>query len=132
MSIVQALTSVFSGLDFQAAVALIALDFVLGVIAAWRLGTFRLSYVADFLRNDVAFKLLPWASLAIAAQFAGSQQIVIPGLDLAMIAGAVYVAIVAAWVASILGSLKGAGLPIPDIPGQNSVIADENAAPPKD
>lgn len=132
MTIVQALTAVFSGLDFQAAIALIVLDLVLGTLAAWKMGTFRLSYFADFLRNDVAFKLLPWLAIAIAAKFAGDQQIVIPGLDLSAIAVAFYVAVVAAWVASLLGSMKQLGLPIPDVPGKNSVLAPENAAPPKD
>lgn len=48
---------------------LIPLDLALGVLAAFKLGTFRLSYVADFLRNDVLGKAIPyfalWAALHV-------------------------------------------------------------------
>lgn len=132
MSLVEALTAVFTGIDFQAAITLICLDGVLGTAAAWKMGTFRLSYFADFLRNDVAFKLMPWVAISIAAEFAGSQQIVFPGLDLDAIAYAFYAAVVVAWIASLLGSMKQLGVPIPDIPGKNSITAAENAASPKD
>jgi hypothetical protein len=131
MTLVDALTSVFSGLDFQTAIAVILLDVALGTIAALKKGKFRLSYFADFARNDVAFKLLPWVGIAFAAQLAGEQQIVIPGIDLGVIAGAFYVGIMAAWTGSLLSSMKDLGMPIPDIPGKNSVVLSENEAPPK-
>jgi hypothetical protein len=49
---------------------LVVLDIALGVLAAFKLGTFNLSYVSDFFRNDVLYKLLPyyvlWAALHIS------------------------------------------------------------------
>jgi hypothetical protein len=122
--------------DDKLTIALIALvlDFLLGVIAAFRLGTFRLSYVYDFARNDVLFKLIPWFIFYVLALVAGGVDIVIPGLDLGLVAGAMYALMLAAWVGSILNSLTELGIKVP--PAQRSVRAmltgSENAAPPKD
>jgi phage-related holin len=97
----------------HAALFLIIIDFVLGVIAAVRAGTFRMSYIADFARNDVLYKLLPYFALYAAALVAGSVDIVIPGLDFGVFAGAFYALIMTAWVGSILNSLTTLGLKIP-------------------
>lgn len=91
-------------------VILIALDFLLGVVAAVRQHAFRLAYVADFLRKDVVFKIGGYLVLYAAAYFAGQADIVIDGLDMGVIAGAAYAVIVAAMVGSILNSLKEIGL----------------------
>jgi Bacteriophage holin family len=95
------------------ALLLVVIDFILGVAAAVKAGTFRMSYVADFARNDILFKLLPYFALYAAAIVAGHEDIVIPGLDFGVFAGAFYALIVAAWVGSILSSLTGFGLKIP-------------------
>lgn len=113
------------------ALLLVALDFILGVIAAFKLGTFRLSYVADFARNDIAFKLFPYFTLYAGAVVAGQQHFLIEGLDIGLAAGAFYATIVAAWIGSITGSL----LTIRNEPARSLSIdvflGAENAAPPK-
>jgi hypothetical protein len=50
----------FSDDKVRLALVFVVLDVCLGILAAWKLGTVRLSYIADFLRNDVAFKLGPY------------------------------------------------------------------------
>lgn len=97
----------------EALVILIVLDFLLGVIAALKLGTFRLSYIADFLRKDVVFKMGGYLILYAGALFAGEADIIIDGLDLGVIAGAGYIVIVGAMVGSILNSIRDLGF----IPG---------------
>jgi len=91
-------------------VILIFVDFVLGVLAALKSRTFRLSYVADFLRKDVVFKIGGYLVLYAASYFAGQADIVIDGLDMGVVAGAAFVVIVAAMVGSILNSLAELGL----------------------
>ncbi len=110
-------------------VILIFVDFVLGVIAALKSRTFRLSYVADFLRKDVVFKIGGYLVLYAASYFAGQADIVIDGLDMGVVAGAAYVVIVAAMVGSILNSLAELGLkpgdqppPQPTAPKQETVV----------
>lgn len=113
MNITTALHALFADLKLQAALAVIFVDFVLGVICAVKLNTFRLSYIADFAKNDVLEKLVPWGVLYVASKFAGHQQIVIPGIDLGTAAMAIYVVIIGAWTGSIASSLAQLGLPSP-------------------
>lgn len=95
----------------EALLILIALDFVLGVIVALKARTFRLSYVADFLRKDVVFKLGGYLALYAASYFAGQNEIAgIPELDLGLAAGAAYVVVVGAMVGSIANSVMELGL----------------------
>ena len=115
-------------------VLLIVIDFVLGVLAALKLRTFRLSYVADFLRKDVIFKLGGYLALYAGAVYAGQAEVLgIPEFDPGLLAGAAYVVVVGAFVGSILNSLNDLGL----VPGSNPppaadrgvkemVVADEN------
>lgn len=98
---------------FVVAAILIALDLVLGTAASFRLGTFRVSYLADFARNDILFKLVPWFTLFAAAEVAGSRDIVIPGLDVGALATAMFALVVAAWVGSIYSSLGDLGINLP-------------------
>lgn len=107
-------------------------DFVFGVAAALKLGTFRLSYVADFLRNDILQKLVPYFALYALALVAGGTDIVIPGLDFGVVAGAAYVGFVAAMVASVLNSFMELGLPGQKLDLKTAIAGSENAAPPKD
>lgn len=115
------------------ALLLVAADFILGILAAFRAGNFRFSYVSDFLRNDILFKLLPYFGLYALALVAGHVSIVIPGLDFGFLAGTAYVALVAAISASILNSLYELKV-IPKKPQAlvTAVAGSENAAPPKD
>ena len=131
MNLTTALHSLFVDMRFQAAITVIVLDFLFGIASAVKLHKFRLSYIADFARNDVAFKLAPWAVLYVAAKFAGDQQIVIPGIDLDTIQNAFYVAIIAAWAGSLLNSLRDIGVPVASaLP--DGAAGDENAPPPPD
>lgn len=132
MTISNALHALFVDAKLQTAVFVVAVDFVLGVLASLKMGTFRLSYIGDFGRNDILQKLVPWASLYIAAKFAGSQQLVIPGLDLADAAMAAYVIVMAAWTGSILKSINDLRLGAGTIEPKTAVVGSENSAPPKD
>lgn len=112
-------------------VALI-LDLGLGILAAFKVGNFRLSYIADFLRNDVAFKVLPYFLLYAGALVAGQQEIVIPGLDLGVIAGGAYVILIASFVGSIFNSIRELQLAGAPQTLETALAGSENAAPPKD
>lgn len=112
MNLTTALHALFVDMKFQAAIVLIVLDFTFGSLAALKTHTFRFAYWADFARNDIAFKLAPWAVIYVAAKFAGGQQLVIPGVDLGVAETAFYVAIVAAWSGSLLNSWKTLGVPV--------------------
>ena len=116
--------------DDKVAIALlvVALDFLLGVIVAFKVGVFRLSYISDFLRNDVMFKLLPYFIFYAGAIVAGQAELVIPGLDMGVVAGAAYVALMAAFVGSILNSARELGF-VPSMP--DALAGGENSAPPK-
>jgi hypothetical protein len=109
-------------------IVLIAVDFLLGVIAALKSRTFRLAYIADFVRKDVVFKIGGYLVLYAASYFAGQADVVIDGLDMGVIAGAAFVVIVAAMVGSIFNSIKELGLapgdtPPPKAPKQPTVAA---------
>lgn len=133
MTLGQLLHSFFSDDKLKVALIAIFLDFVLGTLAAVKLGNFRLAYVSDFLRNDIGFKLAPWFVLYAGAKVAGQQNIVIPGIDMGVVAGAAYATVMAAWVASILGSvneLRLAGGAAQTL--RTALVAPENASPPKD
>lgn len=96
----------------QIVLLLIILDLGLGVIAAALSKTqaFRLSFVADFLRNDVLGKVLPFFLLYGGYVYASGADIVIPGLDMEVIMDGAWVVVLAALVGSLLGSLKDLGL----------------------
>lgn len=87
----------------------IAIDLALGVAAAFKLGTFRLAYLTNFMRNDVLGKVVPWAALDIGAIVAGDIHVVIPQFDLTNTAKGAGTLIVAALVGSIIGSLRDLG-----------------------
>jgi hypothetical protein len=122
----------FSDDKLKIAVAMIFVDFILGVVAAVKLGNFRLSYVSDLLRNDVLFKLVPWFVLYAGAIVAGQQSILIGGVTMGTVAGSVYALLVAAIGSSILVSLNElrlAGGTTQTL--ATALTAPENAAPPK-
>lgn len=133
MTLGSMLHAFFADDKLKIALLVIFIDFVLGVLAAIKQGNFRLAYVSDFLRNDVGFKLVPWFVLYAGALVAGSQNLLIDGLDMGVVAGAAYATIIAAWVASILGSLNElrlAGGATQTL--ATALAAPENASPPKD
>lgn len=136
MNYTEALRSFFEDDLLGVALLLIALDFLLGTIAALKARNFRLAYIADFARNDVAFKLVPWGGLYVGAKLAGDQDWLIEGLDLGLVAGTFYGGIVLAWVGSIGNSIRELQQDTPPQTRQvsplNALFADENAAPPRD
>jgi len=60
MSIQEVVREFANDKQLHAVLILIALDLILGVIAAVRLGTFAVSKVSAFLKDDVLAKVVPW------------------------------------------------------------------------
>ena len=85
---------------------LVALDLVLGVAAALKAGTFRLSFVADVLRADVLGKLVPYYAVWAAVHVSGDVMLGDFGV-IEETAGALAVAAVGG---SVLNSLRDLGL----------------------
>lgn len=89
----------------------IAVDLAVGVLAAIKAKTFKLDYIGQFLKDDVAFKVIPYFFFYFGSLIAGNQNaVVIPGLDMSIIAGGIYALVMAQMVASIIGSLKELGI----------------------
>lgn len=87
--------------------ALWVLDFLLGLFAAFKSGTFRLSYIADTFRNDVIGKILPYYTLWAALHVTGIDWS-IGGLDIVEeAAGGI---VIMALVGSVLNSLRDLGI----------------------
>lgn len=106
MNISQAVSALAHDDKLIYALILVAVDLVLGVAAALATRQFKLSYIADFARNDILNKLVPWGTLYVAAKFATGSDF------LGTAENAVYVIAIAAWVGSIIASLTALGLPI--------------------
>lgn len=86
---------------------LVALDFVLGVLAAVKAGGFRLSFFADVFRNDLLGKVLPYYALWAAVHVSGIDWS-IGGFDvIEETTGAI---VIAALAGSSLNSLRDLGL----------------------
>lgn len=117
MTISAIIHQIVSDRMFATMLAAVTIDLVLGVIAAVArptvAGPFRLSYLTNFMRNDVLGKVVPWALLEAGAIVAGDFSIVIPGLDMSAIATTAGAGIVAAMVGSIIASLADLGFPAP-------------------
>lgn len=117
----------------RAALLVVVIDFVFGVIAAVKVGNFRFSYVADFLRNDILFKLVPYFAIYVGAMVAGNVNIIIPGFDMGIVAGSMYALVMAAWVASIVSSLATLGIKAAGVQTlATALTGKENSAPPRD
>lgn|SRR5574337_106837 len=108
--------SFFHDTRVQILFLLVALDIVLGVIAAifakGKAGQFGLSFLADFGRNDLLGKLLPFAVVYAGYKYASGANIVIPGFDMQVAMDAMFALVLAALVGSLLGSLKQLNIPI--------------------
>jgi membrane protein YqaA with SNARE-associated domain len=94
----------------QILLLLVTLDLALGVIASIAGGSFRLSFVADFARNDLLGKALPFLVIYGGYKYAANADLVIPGLDMEVVMDGVWVVVLAALVGSLFGSLKDLGL----------------------
>jgi hypothetical protein len=89
----------------QLVAALIALDFVMGVSAGVKAKTFRLGWLADFLRNDVLGKVVPYFAVWGAVRIGGDFELA----GFGMIEETVGAAVVLALGASVLNSLRDLG-----------------------
>lgn len=132
MTFGQLVHEVFADKQLAALALLVVADLILGILAAFKLGTFRLSYVSDFLRNDVLFKVVPYFFLKVAATVAGAYDIVVDNFDWGLIAGGAYIIIVLALVGSLLKSVADLGLMKTLAAKAPQLFGAENAAPPKD
>jgi hypothetical protein len=94
--------------QLHAVIVLIALDLIVGVIAAVRTGQFAFSKVAAFLKDDVLGKVLPWFAVFATAKFAPSVEVL--GVDLNAIQTGLWVAVSAALAFSLMASIEDLGL----------------------
>ncbi len=92
---------------------LIVLDLVLGVCAAVKLGTFALSYIANFARNDVLAKVIPFFAVYSAGLVAPNVSVGIDQANLANLSDLLFVAVAGALVGSLVSSLSDLGFPLP-------------------
>jgi hypothetical protein len=92
----------------------VALDIVLGLIAAFKTGTFTLHRIGDFARDDLLYKFAPWAVFYVGDKVAGSPDVA-AGIDTGVVAGVIYAFVMAQLAASILKSVKDIypNLPLP-------------------
>jgi hypothetical protein len=116
VTIAQLLHSFAGDQQTKTILALVAIDLVLGVAAALFSHKFRLTYLANFAHNDLLGKVVPFFVLHSLAVVSGGTDIVVPGFDLNKVSDAVFAAICAAMVGSILSSLKDLdiGINLPD------------------
>jgi hypothetical protein len=106
----QVLRATFDDWATKALLLAVAIDFVFGVAAAFKTGTFRLSYIAAFLRDDILGKTLPVMSLVLGTKLAQTYEVTIPNFDLKYFANAAAGIALAAFVGSVLSSLRDLGL----------------------
>lgn len=102
----------FNDTRVQIAFLILILDFVLGTVAALVDNTqgFRLSFFGDTLRTDVLGKMVPFFVIYGGYLYAKNADIVIPGLDMEVLMNAAWAVVLAAFIGSILNSLKDLGL----------------------
>jgi hypothetical protein len=112
MNITEILHSFAGDEQVKAVIILIAADIILGIVAAVvNPGQhFSLTYIANFLRNDVLGKVVPWFALFALGKTSGADVL---GVDFSTIADGAFVLVGAALVGSLLSSLSDLGLPIP-------------------
>ena len=100
---------------------LVALDVLLGILAALKARTFRFVLVSDFLRADVLGKLVPYYAIWAAVHVGGDVELG----DFGVIEETTGALAVAAVGASVLNSIRELGLSrLPD-----SVAADDPTTP---
>lgn len=110
MSIHSILASFARDTQLHAALILIVADFVLGVLAAVKMKTFRLGYVSDFARADLLGKVVPWFALFALGKVSAQS---IGGIDFGTAADVAWGAVVLALGGSIAASLADFGINLP-------------------
>jgi hypothetical protein len=124
----QAFLSSTEGIALQAMLGLAFADFVLGVIAAGRDGTFELEAVAAFVRKHLLGRVFPIGLLLLGTYYAG-------GIDDALGLGAAALTAAAAYTAETASSLKSSLLSamagpekLPELAADNVADAQESIA----
>jgi hypothetical protein len=112
MTVPEILASFARDTQVHAAIVLIAADVIFGVLAAFKLKTFRLIRIADTLRDDVFFKVAPWLALFALGKVSDAD---VAGIDFANIADVAWAGVVLALGASILGSVRDLGVNVPEV-----------------
>lgn len=97
----------------KAILVLVAVDFVFGVCSALKAGTFQLSYVAAFVRDDLLSKVVPYFVVYAAALTAGHTTILFNVIDFGDVADTIFGIVVAAMAGSIYKSLGELGFQLP-------------------
>lgn len=99
---------------FTTVIVLIALDIVLGVGASFydKGQSFALTYLANFMRNDVLGKVFPWFVLYAGAKASHNTTVAL-GIDMGNIADGVWIGVTAALLGSLASSLGDFGIPVP-------------------
>ncbi len=110
MDITAILSSFAHDKQLAVVISLIFADFILGVLASFKLGTFRLTYLSNFARNDLLGKVVPWFAVFALDKASHAANIVGP-IDWSQISTAAFAAVTAAMVGSILSSVADLGLP---------------------
>ena len=111
-------------------IMLIVADFILGVAAAAKLGTFRLTYLSNFAKNDLLGKVLPW--FLVFALDKGSHAAGIVGpIDWSQMNTAAFAVVTAAMVGSILSSVADLGLPSAPTTAKEAVAGHAPPGPPR-
>lgn len=110
---------------------LVLLDLALGIVAGVVAKTFRLSYIADFARNDLLGKVLPLFLLYGGLVYAQGADIVIPGLDLEVVAKGASVIVIAALAGSLLNSVRDLKLLPAETPDEIAGPDPETPMPPQ-
>jgi hypothetical protein len=112
MSITQILASFAHDQQVGVVLSLIVADFILGVAAAFKLGTFRLTYLANFARNDLLGKVFPWF-VVFALDKASSGTGIVGPIDWSQANTVAFAAVTLAMAGSILKSLADFGVTLP-------------------
>jgi hypothetical protein len=124
----QAFLSSTEGIALQAMLGLAFADFVLGVLAAVRDGTFELEAIAAFLRKHLVGRVLPIGLLLLGTYYFG-------GIDEALGLGGAALVAAAAYTAETASSLKSSILSamagpekLPELAADNVADAQESIA----
>lgn len=99
--------------ELQLLLLLVVADFAIGVLAAFKQRTFRLSYIGNFASDDLLGKVVPFAAVFILNEAAKAADILIPGVDLDVMVHGTFAVIVAAFAGSLLSSLADLGVTLP-------------------
>ena len=133
MSLTSALAALAHDTRVLAVLAVVALDFVLGIVASLDkpavAGKFTLAKVANFAKDDLLGKLVPWGLFYVLWKLspAGGTKDLLSGVETA-----IYGVAMAAWLGSVATSLGqlGFNVPIPKLSLGSEHTPPATTAPP--